>query len=195
VRIGIREIVPVVLLLVALGIAYNFLDPSAGSSGSKTPSSSAGGAIDRSSPTAKPTHTPKPSPTPTQAPPVEFAPPADWIVKFVSLSSTGSERIDAQVVLQSLDFNFPGVPFNDMRDDAWKLVADGVVELPAAGRYMFSFEHDGEARLFIDGREAASEPDGAGSQALRALFEHPAGLLSLRIEVRDVTGPLTLKVQ
>jgi hypothetical protein len=194
VRIGVREIVPIVLLLVALGIAFNFLDPSAGSSGSNTPASTVGKVPDKPTSTATPTRTPRPTPTPTRAPPQEFARPADWIVKFVSLSSTGSERIDAQVVLQSLDFNYSGAPFNDMRDDAWKLVADGVVELPSAGRYTFSFEHDGEARLFVDGREAAYEPDGAAPQTLRAVFEHAAGSLSLRIEVRDVTGPLKLKV-
>jgi len=195
VRIGVREIVPIILLLVALGIAFAFLDPSAGSSGGGSrPISTAGGAPDRPTSTRTPTPTPRPTATPTEAPPRPLASPADWIVKFVSVSATGSERIDAQVVLQSLDQNYAGAPFNDMRDGGWKLVADGIVDLASTGRYSFSFEHDGEARLLVDGREVASQPDGPGSQTLRAVFEHGAGSLSLRIEVRDVTGPLRLKV-
>jgi len=194
VRIGVREIVPIILLLVALGIAFAFLDPSAGSSGNTTPISTGGGVPNKPTSTRTSTATPKPTATPTEAPPQQLASPADWIVKFVSVSATGSERIDAQVVLPSLDFSYAGVPFNDMRDDAWKLVADGVVDLPAAGRYMFSFEHDGEARLLVDGAQIAFEPDGPAMQTLRTVFQHGAGSLSLRIEVRDVAGPLKLKV-
>jgi len=89
--------------------------------------------------------------------------PTDWIVKFVSVSSSGSERVDAQVVLQSLDFNYPGVRSmtcamtrgGSSRTGWWTFLR---------GTLHVSFEHDGEARLFVDGREAAYEPDSTAPQ-------------------------------
>ncbi len=182
-RLGVREIVPIVLLLVALGIAFKFLNPAEGSSDRKTPVPTAGIAVNAETPT----------PGPTETTPQELARSQEWVVKFVSFNAAGGERVDVQVGLPSLDFYYPGAPFNDIRDDAWQLVAEAVSMLPAAGRYTFAFEHDGDARLLVDGHEVSFQRDGPAPQTLRAVFDHPGGSLTLRIEVRDVSGALKLK--
>ncbi len=186
-RPGIRDLVPVALVLVALAIAFNFLDPSKGSSGGGHPTISLG--------EPPPTATPTATAGPTEMPIAEAPPPSTWVVMFVSISPAGSETIDARYAFNTLDFEYEGPPFPDVRDDAWKIVAEGTVSLALDGRHAFAFEHDGEARVFVDGHEVASRPDGATVQDVRAVFQHAAGDAIIRIEVRDTGGRLLLKTR
>lgn len=184
---GIRDLVPVALLLVALAIAFNFLDPSKGASDGGRPTISLG--------EPPPTATPTATPAPTEAPVSDVPPPSTWVVMFVSISPAGSETIDGRYAFDSLDFEFPGPPFPDMRDDAWKIVAEGTVTIAEGGRQAFTFDHDGEARVFVDGREVGFQPDGGKAQALRSVFDRAPGQAIIRVEVRDTGGTLLLKTR
>ncbi len=184
-KFGVRDLVPVLLLLVALVIAFNFLDPSKGSSDGGHPTISLG--------EPPPTPTPAATPSPTEVPVAEVPAPSTWVVMFVSISPAGSETVDARYAFNMLDFEFEGPPFPDMRDNAWKLVVQGTVTISEGGRHAFTFEHDGEARVFVDGREEAFQADAAQPRTLSAVFDHPAGDAVIRVEVRDTGGALVLK--
>ena len=144
-----------------------------------------------------PTATPKgpgATPTPTEVPPAAVKAPPNWVVMFVSVSPSGSEQVESRIGATSLDYDFPTVPFNDMRREGWKLVAEGVAVLESDGRYTFALEHRGEARVFVDGQEVGYEAAQTGAQTLRATFAHRAGTVTLRIEVKDTGAGVKLRV-
>ena len=178
-----REWFGLLSLLLALGIAATFLDATAQDEMEPrvpvlgTPLGSDG--------------QPLPTPTPTRPPSEIEAPDSGWLVRFVS---TPSETVDAQMEIETLDFDYPTVPFNTMVDDSWRLEAYTRLQLEP-GQQQIELEVDGVLRVYIDGNEVAAANDGDGPRLVTILFEHPGGTAALRIEVEDHGGPLVLRWQ
>lgn len=190
-RLGLREAAALAVLLAAIIVALPFaLDrPEAG-----TPREPRVEGI-APPPTATPTPTSlPPTPTPTPQP---LAPRAllGWTLRFERDDGGGRYTAAAEATVEAVDITVPGYPFPDVPDDRWRLVAEGLLEIPADGRYRLEAEFDGELRVFVDGNLAAAAEDPRdGPRRLRAEFDRGAGVAEVRIEVRDVGGPLTLRL-
>ena len=66
------------------------------------------------------------------------------------------------------------------------------MRLDAAGAYRIVIEHDCEARVLIDGAEAARAADSGKTSQLEIVFQHNAGTAGIVIECRDRGGAFRL---
>jgi hypothetical protein len=183
---GVREVVGLAVLGVALVIGYLFLDPSAGESSSAAP-----GQIYRGEPVL-PTVKVDPTATPTPELPSKQAknPAAGWFIQFFELHGT-DELENGQGFAPTLDLAFKNAPFPDFKDDQWLVRASA--DFPVDGRTALTIEHDGELRVFVDEKEVLHDGDAASPNTVTVKFDHEPGTAHVRIEGRDVSGPFELK--
>ena len=196
--IGVREVVGLAALAVAIVIGFLFLDPTASESRNTTPGQIHLGetvaptaTATALSSTGKPSTTP--APTATATPPAKKASsPVSWQVQFYEIPKSGGEVLNGEGFVPTLDLSFPGAPFPDFRDDAWFVQASADFEV-AAGRTAITIVHDCDLRVFVDGKEVAHEASGASARGLSVVFEHAAGTARVMVECRDVGGPFRLQ--
>jgi hypothetical protein len=187
--LGTRELVAVVGLGAALVIGFLFFNPANSESSNDHP-----GAISlgQAAPTSPPASVPAPTATPTSVPRDVTLAAGGWALSFFEIRSTGSEILSASGFVPALDLAYATAPFTDFADNSWKVSAAISVQV-TGGTSAFTIEHDGEAAVFVDGREVAREADGSAPQTLRVTFEHAAGQAAIRIEGRDASGPFRLR--
>jgi hypothetical protein len=189
-RLGVREIVPLVLFLVAIGVSATFLDP-AKTSGNVGPRPAAPG---YGTPVAS-TPTTAAGMATGVAPLRPMPAPEKWSIAFVEVLPAGGERIAYRFDSPEVNFAYEGSPSPGIRDDAWRLVAEAQVELPEAGRYFLVIEHDAEVRVFIDGRETAYQVAGDGVRQVTVTFSHGPGVAAVRVEGTDGGGAFLLRIR
>ncbi|MEO9254968.1 MAG: hypothetical protein ABI305_05480 [Tepidiformaceae bacterium] len=184
--LGVREVVGLAVLGVALVIGYLFLDPSAGESSSAAP-----GQIYLGQP-VPPTVKVEPTATPTPDAPSTRAknPATGWFIQFYELSGA-DELANGQGFTPTLDLAFPGAPFPDFKDDSW--LATATANFPVDGRTQITIEHDGDLRVFVDDKEVLHDEDASSANTVTVKFDHAPGTARVRIEERDVSGPFELK--
>lgn len=183
--IGLREVVALAALVVAIGISAMFLDPSASESKAPPPSM-----LLLSSPPSQ--SAPVTTATPV-APAHQLQQPADgWYTEFFDARDGGEGSVTGQGFLEDLDLEFEGSPFPDVRDDLWYVRSTARLEVPD-GRSEFTLEHRGSVSVLVDGKEAAQQAGGEDARTLTVSFEHEAGRAEISIEGRDTGGPFFLK--
>ena len=190
-RTGLREVVALAVLVAGILVALPFAlaRPEAGKPREPRAEDIA------APPTPTPTPTPlPPTPTPTPQPLVPRA-LLGWSLRFESEEESGSYAVAAAVRAETVDIAVPSYPFPDVPDDRWRLVAEGLLAIPADGRYRLEVEFDGELRVLVDGNlVVATDDPREGPRRTRVEFEHAAGTAALRLEVRDVGGPVVLRL-
>ena len=169
--LGVREWVALGVLAVALGIGALFYAADGGDA-SIAP------------------RTPVP-PTPAPAPHA-IAGESPWTVTF--LAAGEPETVIGQSRVAALDFEYPGAPFLDVKDDAWRILAVTTFDGPA-GHYDAVLTYEGEVSVRFDETEVQVSPaKGKGSLYLPIEKEEGKPVL-IRVSVRDAGGPLVLKWQ
>jgi hypothetical protein len=182
-HLGIREWVGIAILVAALGLAFVFFDPTS-SEGSGRPSG-----------TILLGDTPVPTATPTQTPVrvhAAAAPANGWQITYFQQIRAGSDVRDSDTVVPTLDLNYSGPAFPDLKDDAWSVQATGAVNVEP-GRSSVTFETDGAVRILINGSEALKAGDEDGVRKRRVEFDSAGGTVTVQVEVRDTGGPLVLR--
>lgn len=119
--------------------------------------------------------------------------PKEWTVLYVEVVPGGSEKVIQRESRSDVDFALAGSPLPGMPEDGWRLIVEGRVELPKAGRYFFVMEQQGKARVFVDGRETEYRFSPDGPRRVTVTFDHDAGPATIRIEATDTGGPSPCK--
>jgi hypothetical protein len=199
--LGLREVVGLAALAVALVIGFLFLDPTASESRNETAGQIQRGETVVSIPppaettaaTAQPTVAATPLLAATPTPPAKrAASPSSWQVQFYEVAKTGGELLNGGGFVPTLDLTFATAPFPDFHDDAWFVRASADFQV-AEGRTEITIVHDGDLRVFVDEKEVAHEEDGPSARGRSIVFEHAAGTAQVMIECRDVGGPFRLQ--
>ncbi len=185
--VGLKEIVALGALLVAGLIGFMFLDPSASEGGSRTPATVSLG-------DTPPTATMTPEATATPLPDaVTMEPPTRWrITYFDRFVSGGFGQVADGARDGVLSIEHAGAPFNDSRDDAWKVEASRSIAI-GAGRWRFALEYDCSLRVTVDGTEVASGENPEGPETIEVTFMIEGGEPELRISCEDTGGPTLLR--
>ncbi len=185
--VGAKEIVALGALLVAGFIGFMFLDPSASEGGSKTPATVSLGDM-------PPTATVTPEATATPLPDaVTMPPPTRWrITYFDGFISGGFAQVADGARDGVLSIDHAGPPFNDSRDDAWKVEASRSIDV-GAGRWGFALEYDCELLVTVNGTEVASAENPDGVATIDVTFMIESGEPELRISCEDTGGPTLLR--
>jgi hypothetical protein len=118
--------------------------------------------------------------------------PAEWLIEFSSQKTPGDSVSNGPSALKVLDLNFETVPFPDFEDGKWSVVAEGHIPL-APGPYSFVLEYRGDIRVLINGTEAAKGSSGARVVPVTIAFQSDADGVGVRIEAKDTQGPFTLR--
>lgn len=185
--IGIKEVVALGVLLVAGIIGFMFLDPTASEGGSDTPPAIS---LGQSPPPA--TSTPDATPTPAE-PAVAMPAPTRWrITYFDRFVSGGYGQIADGARDGILLIEHPGAPFNDSRDDAWKVEASIPVQLEA-GHYAFELEYDCALRVALNADDLITAVNPDGAETIEVSFTTDGGDPELRISCEDTGGPTYLR--
>jgi len=176
--IGIREVVALGVLGLAILFGYLFLDPAASESpkASGTPTISLG--------LAPPTVTPTPTATPL--PPTPMEAPRSWFVTFYESSASGNEFKVGEGFRPALDFGYDAGFAPDVRDDQWRLTARAQVDLPA-GRYSFVLEYDCALSVQVAGQDIKRD-EPSRLESLTVEFEHDGGRTEINVSARDQAG-------
>ncbi len=175
-------------LAVALVLGFIYLDPASGES--RRPVEISLGQTPTPIPTVGPTQVP-PTPRPT---PVALTQPAGgWLIGIYQDAFSGGELLVSQAAATKLDVTYPLAPFLDVRDDAWSLRAETDFDV-VPGRYLLTLEYEGRLTVFANGRELFSEESTGGSKTREVEFEVTGRDFHLRIDLRDVKGPLRLRL-
>ncbi len=192
--LGLREAVALAVLLAAVLVALPFALERPSDGDPRDPSVANTAPRPTAAPVT-PTPTPlPPTPTPTPQPLVPKA-LLGWSLHFESEEESGSYAVAAAVRTETVDIAVPSYPFPDVPDDRWRLVAEGLLATPADGRYRLELEFDGELRVLVDGNlVVATDDPREGPRRTQVEFEHAAGTAALRFEVRDVGGPVVLRL-
>ncbi len=185
--IGAREIVALGVLLVAGVIGFMFLDPTASQGGSDTPPTIS---LGQTPPTASAT----PEDTPTPLPDAVTMPaPTRWrITYFDRFISGGFGQVADGARDGILEIDIPGAPFNDSRDDAWKVDASIPVDLEP-GRWAFQLEYDCALVVTLGSQELLAAENPASAQTVEVTFILETGAPELRISCEDTAGPTLLR--
>lgn len=185
--IGFREIVALGVLIVAGIIGFMFLDPTASQGGTDTPPTIS---LGETPPTASAT----PADTPTPLPGAVAMPaPTRWrITYFDRFISGGYGQIADGARDGVLELEFPGPPFNDSRDDAWKVEASIPVQLEP-GRWSFAVEYDCMLRVTLGSDELLAAENPESPQTAEVTFVLEGGDPELRLSCEDTGGPTLLR--
>jgi len=184
---GRREIVGIIVLVVAVVISATFFLVGGSDSGGRP----ALPVVVDPTPTATPIN--RNASTPFIAANPLPQPAGGWQVQ--SLSNVESKEIGVPVRTQRflvIDFAFVGSPSPDLKDDAWSLDVTGTFTLPP-GPYAFVVDHLGPVRIFIDGKEVAAASSFPVAQGIRVDFTS-AGASVVRILAPDQGGRFLLTV-
>ena len=125
------------------------------------------------------------------ATPTRLDPPARWFVTYF-VDGAAEPSPSHQGIVDGLDLAYAAAPFGDLPDDAWHLVAEITLALPA-GRYAFAVERDGAFAAAVDDRPIGAFADPAATVRTEVTFAHSGGDLVLRLEARDEGGPFVLR--
>lgn len=186
-RLGMRELVPLALFVVAVlgALAVTFF------AGSDNPDEERAAEELRESRSGDPTPGGgSDAPTPTPAKQVNVAQPAGWNITYYTVGAAG-DIYEGRSAVEKLDLRFEkGAPFPDMRDGQWKVVLESNLEAEA-GTWQFELEYAGEVQVFVDDVEVAK---GASETPARLKVEVPGtGSAIVRIEGKDTPGPFVLR--
>lgn len=182
--VGIREIVALGVLFVAGLIGFMFLDPTASQGGGRPPGTVSLGEA--------PPATPEPSPTPLP-PAVALPAPERWrITYFDAFLSGGYGQVADGAQNSPVVIDYPGAPFNDSRDDGWKVELSVGIDLQP-GRYAFDLEYDCDLNVSVGQAAivAAENPDERTTVTVD--FVHEGGEAWLLIACEDTGGPTFLR--
>lgn len=184
--IGIREIVALGVLAVAILMGFLFFDPTSTEGDSGTPGTISLG-------NTPPTATARPAATATPVPVHTVArPTGQWLITYFERGASGTDVRSGEGFVPSLDIDIEDRPFLDMKPDAWSVKLSSNIDLNE-GRNRFSLEVDGAAKVWIDDVQVAEAANGDKPVRLDVEFEHKAGKANLTIEVRDTGGPVKLR--
>ena len=187
--LGVRELVGLGVLAVALLIGFVYRDPASSESRTTPPGEIHLGTTPTPTPVA-PTPAPTPTPTPRAVP--LGAPTGGWIIGIYQDAFSGGSILVAQTASSKLDLAYTAGPFLDVKDDAWSVRAEASYTL-APGRYALVLEYEGRLTVTVNDLPALAEEATGGAKVVRAVFEHTGGTAGIRIDARDVKGPFRLK--
>ena len=182
--IGVREVVAIGVLIVAGIIGFMFLDPTASEGGGRPAGTVS---LGETPPTrVPPTATPLPDATPIDS-------PQRWRITYYDRFFSGGYGLVADGVREGgLVVDEAGAPFNDMRDDAWKVEAS-VLPILDAGRWGFKLRYDCELLVTVGGEEVASGQNPDRPETIEVTFVHGGGQAGIVISCEDTGGPLLLQ--
>lgn len=185
--IGVREIVALGVLVVAGIIGFMFLDPTASQGGSDVPPTIS---LGQTPPTASAT----PEDTPTPLPDAVTMPaPTRWrITYFDRFISGGFGQVADGARDGVLEIDYPGAPFNDTRDDAWKVEASIPLQLEA-GRWSFELEYDCSLTVLLNSEVLGTADNPSAASRAEFSFVLEGGEPELRISCEDTGGPTLLR--
>jgi hypothetical protein len=180
--VGLREVVALGGLALALVFGFMFFDP--GSTDGKTDV--------RATPSlGELVPTPAP-PTATPIPVRELKEPGgNWFLVYYERSASGRDTRSAEGFIERLTIDEAGKPFPDFSDDAWRVEASQQLTLEP-GRYRFTLETDGAVAVTVGEKVVFEANDDASPQRRDVVFDHPGGSLAILINMRDTGGPLRL---
>lgn len=174
-----REWVGLAGLALAVLIAMGFCNPANGA-GDPVPI--------RLGDEVPPTSVP-PTATPTPVPATDL-PPADlWELHYRTSASPSRGVEDSFSFAEVLAIDHAAAPYAGLRDDDWSVRAIGTWSDLPEGRYAFSLLHDGALTVEVNGRVVREEPDPAAAETIRVAFDHPGGMLEVRLSGVDTGGP------
>lgn len=182
--VGIREIVALGALLVAGLIGFMFLDPTASQGGGRPPGTVSLGEA--------PPATPEPSPTPLP-PAIALPSPERWrITYYDAFLSGGYGQVADGAQNAPVVIDYAGAPFNDSRDDGWKVELSVPLAVPPA-RYAFELEYDCQLTVYLDAAELVALGNPEAPEIATVDFVHEGGEPTLRIACEDTGGPTFLR--
>ncbi|MBK9341539.1 MAG: hypothetical protein IPN07_00530 [Dehalococcoidia bacterium] len=185
--VGLRELVALGILGLALGFGFMFFDPTSTGNDGKWPATVS---LGEPVPTRDPS---TPAATATPVPVRELKEPGgSWFLSYYARSSTGSEFRAAQGFVERLAIDEAGKPFPDFTDDAWRVEASQQLTLEP-GRYRFGLETDGAVTVMAGDKVVLEAQDSATAQRREVIFDHAGGSVVVLINARDMGGPLRLK--
>jgi hypothetical protein len=191
--VGLREWVALGVLGVGIVLGFLFFDPTStdgGSPRSPVPVPTFEGQVEVDS-TRTVLPTPSPTPTPVPVHRVE-QPTGGWLVTYYQSLSSGGEIRSGEGFVATLDLEFPGKPFPDFRDDAWRATASQSVAT-SPGRNSVRLLTDGAVRVSVDGKQVFEAPDASSAQERTVEFDSRGTSASFEVEVRDTGGPVVLR--
>lgn len=190
--LGTREVVALGLLIIAIvaGVSVTLLRPDDAAETRAAEERIAERTAAADPDRTRPTRTPVAVPTPLPA--IEIDAPVGWQVRYETVASSGGFTPEGQFSTEGLDFSFPGPPFPDMRDNAWRLVAASTLEAERPGPWLFSLEYQGAVKVFV-GEQLVGEGESAERATLEVEAPSRHASTSIRIEAQDTGGQFILR--